>query len=614
MPVQDDIRVLPSHVANKIAAGEVVDRPAAVAKELIENALDAEARQIRVEVGVGGRKLVAVTDDGTGMSRDNALLAIEPHATSKIRDVDDIESIRTLGFRGEALAAIAAVSRFCLQTCRRGEVTGTEIRIHGGKLQDVRDVGGPPGTAVAVRDLFFNVPARRKFLRTAQTEVSHIRSIFLQQALAHPAVGLSLVVDGREVYGLAAGAALPERIRELFGKEFLERLEPVRFEVGDVGVTGYVGMPSFARPDRSEQYVFVNGRSAGAPLLGYAVREAYHTLLPQGRHPVVLLFIELDAALVDVNVHPTKKEVRFRRPGAVRDAVIEGIRTALRIGPSPGVPGEEAGSGREQRGGTAPAPSVPPRALDAERLPIEDLPAGRSFPYRRFRPADAGNVPGEAAPTGRRPSPEDTPPAGSPPADTASPWSWCRVLGQVGELYVVLETSEGLVLMDPHAAHERVLFERYMRDVTEGSVRAQGLLLPQTIELTPGDAARLRKALELLRAMGFGVSEFGERTFVIDAVPAALPQVPVEPVLLQILASLGQAGSRGAKGRWREEAVAQAACKAAVKARDSLTLEEIEGLVVDLAQAEMPYTCPHGRPTVILTTFKELNRRFGREV
>lgn len=615
MPAPADIRVLPAHVANKIAAGEVVDRPASVAKELIENALDAGATQIRVEVSAGGRKLVAVTDNGHGMDRDNALLSIEAHATSKIRDVEDIEHIATLGFRGEALAAIAAVSRFTLQTCRAGQLTGSELRVHGGKLQDVRDTGGPAGTSIAARDLFFNVPARRKFLRTAQTELGHVRSVFFEQALANRRVGFTFVVDGREVHGLNSGGKLVDRLRELFGNDTFERLRPIAYERGGLHIGGYAGVPAAARPDRSEQYLFVNQRVAGAPLLGYAVREAYRTLLPQGRHPVLFLFIALDAGQVDVNVHPTKKEVRFRRPGEVRDAVIEALRAALRVGPPQGAVAAPADG--------ATRPSLPPRpfAVATGALPINDLPPVRAFPYRRFRPQGDPTAAAETTPGNQATRPAAQNKAAPSPAardagaaDTAcSPWSWCRVLGQIGELYVVLETGDGLVLMDPHAAHERVLFERYMREVTGREVRTQGLLMPRTVEMTPRDSARLRKHLDLLRQMGFGISEFGAHTFVVDAVPAALPAVPVASVFMATLACLEQAGARGAQGRWREEAVAQAACKAAVKARDALQLEEIERLVADLAETEMPYTCPHGRPTLILTTFKELNRRFGRE-
>jgi len=609
------IFLLSEHVINKIAAGEVVERPASVLKELVENAVDAGGTQLDVDVAAGGRRLVGVTDNGTGMSRDDALLAVERHATSKIREVDDIEQIASLGFRGEALAAIAAVSRFRLETCRRGEATGTDLRISGGKLYDVQDAGCPPGTRIEVRDLFFNVPARRKFLRTHQTELGHLRTAFVVHALAHPSIGMSLTVDGTEVYRLPGGAGLEDRIAELFGGERLRMMRRVERRTAEVEVAGFVGLPALHRADRSEQYVFVNGRATSASVIGYGIREGYRTLLPSGRHPCLFLLLRVPPELVDVNVHPTKREVRFRRPSAVRDAVIEAIRGALRTQP----PSEPAPAADE-------APPAAPRANPDMRLQIEDLPPPRAFRYPRqampeAAPAAAGGGQPAAAPPPEGPF---TPPASAAPASAAppaaeapgpssSPWSWCRVLGQMGGLYVVLETEDGMVLMDPHAAHERVLFERFMADMEQGACASQALLLPESVELPPRDAARVRGVLELLQRLGFGISEFGGDTFVVDALPVHVAAAPAAALLVELALGLEQAGGRGGRGRWKEEAIAQAACKSAVKARDRLTLEEIERLVIDLARAEMPYTCPHGRPTLIYTSFRELNRRFGRE-
>jgi len=602
------IRLLPEQVINKIAAGEVVERPASVLKELVENAFDAEANAVDVEVSAGGRKLVAVRDNGVGMSRDDALLSVERHATSKIRDVDDIETVATLGFRGEALAAIASVSRFRMVTCRREDEAGTELSIAGGKLQDVRDIGAPVGTAVEVRDLFFNVPARRKFLRTHQTELSHLRSAFIVQALSHPAVGLSLKVDGAEALRLPPAAAPLDRIRDLFGADYTRGLLPVSHEAAGVRVTGFVGRPDLNRANREEQFVFVNGRAAGAPLLSYAIREGYHTLLPADRHPCLVLFLALDPAAVDVNVHPTKREVRFRDPGAVRDAVIEALRRAL------GNPGRPDAAARP----AADLSELAQRQPAGARVRIADLPLLRTFSYPRLpaaEPAASAASPFSAAapPQTGRPTPDAPPaPAGRAPQPPA-PWSWCRVVGQIGNLYVVLETEDGFVLMDPHAAHERVLFERFLADVERGQVASQSLLLPETTTLAPADALRVRQHLETLRQLGFGIAEFGGDTFVTDALPACFAGAAPAALLRELCHELELAGSRGAKGRWREEAIAQAACKAAVKARDHLRLEEIEQLVIDLARTEMPYTCPHGRPTLIFTSFHELNRKFGRE-
>lgn len=607
---QPQIRVLSDNVANKIAAGEVVERPASLVKELTENAIDAGSTQIDIDVVAGGRKLVAVSDDGCGMSRDNALLAIERHATSKIHDVDDIERIATLGFRGEALAAIASVARFRITTCAQGEDTGTEVVVDGGKLRDVRDIGCPPGTTIEVRDLFYRVPARRKFLRAYETEMSHVRSTFVVLALANPGVGMSLRVDGREAYRLAGGAAFSERLADIFGRQYRENLRPVNYEQAGVHVTGYVSLPTVHRADRAEQFVFVNGRAATAPLVGYAVKEAYRTLLPGSRHPSVFLFLAMNPELVDVNVHPTKREVRFRRPGDVRDTLIAAVRAAL-----------SAEAARDSDARADEMVLQPPSAKPAAhiQLNIENLPETRTFRYPRM-PATTPGADGVPSGTGIEGafSTQGTTSVAAPPQDPAastanrSPWAWCRVLGQIGGLYVVLETEEGYVIMDPRAAHERVLFERYMRDLEQNDVCCQNLLIPTTVELQPRDAQCVRKHVDLLTQMGFGVSEFGGDTFVVDALPACFSGVEPASLLVEVAQGLEQAGSRKAKGRWREESIAQTASRTAVQARDKLTLAEIERLVVDLAGTDMPYTCPHGHPTLIFTSLTELNRKFGR--
>lgn len=604
------IQLLSSEVANKIAAGEVVERPASVLKELIENSIDAGASRVDIEIVSGGKKLIAVSDDGAGMNRDDALLSIERHATSKICKVEDIERIVTLGFRGEALAAVSSVSRFRLVTCTADSSVGTEISVNGGMLRDVRDIGRPRGTTVEVRDLFFNVPARRKFLRADDTELAHLRQRFVVHALAHPGIGMTLRVDGRDVHALAAGAAMEERLRELFGAEFCRQLRPVNHRTDTLSVSGLVSLPALSRADRSEEYVFVNNRPVTAPVIGHAMREGYHTLLPRDRYPSVFLFLILDPGLVDVNVHPAKKEVRFRRPTEVRDALIAAIRGALESGGARLTPGPSAldlSSGPGARPGFRPA-------AEESLIRIEDLPPTRSFRYPRLpmTPPAPGADRGAAAVPPRTRGPE----AKAAPAETeaggGSPWAWCRILGQIGSLYVILETEDGFVIMDPHAAHERVLFEKFMKAVEGRRIETQGLLMPVTVELTPQDALRVRKSLELLKQMGFGVAEFGGDTFVVDAMPALFSGVSPREFLADLAQVLEQAGARGGSGRWREEAVAQAACKAAVKSRDRLTLVAIEQLVIDLAAAQMPYTCPHGRPTLIFHSFKELNRKFGR--
>lgn len=594
------IRLLPPDVANKIAAGEVVERPASVLKEILENAVDAGATQIDVDVVAGGARLVSVADNGCGMNRDDALLSIERHATSKIHTAADIEHIHTLGFRGEALAAISSVSRFRLRTRRQAELAGTELVVSGGKLLDVKDAGCPPGTILEIRDLFFNIPVRRKFLRSPQTETVHVRQMFLLQALAWPAVGMSLTLDGRQSWALASGATPAERIRELFGAELVEGLRPVESRTHDVKLSGFVSLPSITRGDRTEQYVFVNGRPASAPVVGYAINEAYHSLIPDGRHPYVFLYIEMAPDLVDVNVHPTKKEVRFRRPSDLRDAIIGAIRETLSKAGSAFVAGQAQ---------QAEPPAMP--AAVTPSLKIDDLPASRVFSYPRLPPIEARPVAAVTGDLGLSSGPVPVAPVSA--TAPKAPWTWCRVVGQINGLYVLLETEDGYVVMDPHAAHERVLFEKLLHSVEHGAVESQGLLVPETVELPPRDALYVRKNLDLMKKLGVGVSEFGGDTFVVDALPKGMDGLSVKDMLIDVARHLETLGERGSHSRWREEAIAQAACKAAVKARDRLSLREVEQLVIALASAEMPYTCPHGRPTLIYTSFRELARKFGRE-
>ncbi|MDD4018479.1 MAG: DNA mismatch repair endonuclease MutL [Kiritimatiellae bacterium] len=594
------VRLLPIHVANKIAAGEVVERPASVVKELLENAIDAGASRIDVTVTAGGRKLIEVRDNGCGMGRDDALLSIERQATSKIRDVDDIEQIDTLGFRGEAIPSIASVSRFLLKTRRQESEAGTELSVTGGSLQDVREVGVPVGTTIEVRDLFFNVPARRKFLRAYQTEQAHIRSAFTLHALAHPELGVSLTADGREIVRLPQGATLEERVRDLFGAEFCAGLRPVGKTVNGVRVSGFAGLPNITRNDRSEQYVFINRRPATAPVIAYALREAYPPL-EGDRKPIILLFVELPPDQVDVNVHPTKREVRFRRPADVREALILAIgealgvkRQAAVVAPPP--PPEAPASLRTL---VPEAAAKPPAAFP---YPADTLPPSSSIPH----PASFSPPPLPAVPTG------SGLPLFAAPED-GSPWRWCRVLGQVANRYLLLETDGGYVTVDPCAARERVLYERLMSGRrADGQTVSQQLLLPETVQLAPADAARLRKYLPVVQEMGFGIVDFGSDHFLVEALPEILGGVSCRELLGNIAHDLENAGTRRGSEKWREELVAKAACRTASGGTGTLSNEEAEQLVTALAATRMPYTCPRGRPTMIFTSYRELERKFGR--
>ena len=618
------IRILPVNVANKIAAGEVVERPASVVKELLENAIDAGSTRIDVTVTAGGRKLVEVRDNGSGMNRDDALLSIERQATSKIRDVDDIERIDTLGFRGEAVPSIASVSRFTLKTRRQGEESGTELAIVGGSLLDVRDAGVPTGTTIEVRDLFFNVPARRKFLRAYQTEQAHIRSVFTLHALAHPEIGMSLTADGREVSRLPEGATLEERVRDLFGADFCADLRPVGKTVGSVRVFGFAGLPTVTRNDRSEQYVFINRRPATAPVIAYALREAYPPL-EGDRKPIVLLFIEMPADGVDVNVHPTKREVRFHKPAEVREAIILAVSEALGVrrpvahpggtGDSPVIPGGTVSPHMPQEDFGRRTPDAEPpvslRALVPEasaRLPTSES----AFPYpaQGFCPPTSDHRPLISAPSPAVPAGSGLPLFTAP--EDGSPWRWCRVLGQVAGRYLLLETDGGYVTVDPRAARERVLYERLMERHKTGEALSQPLLLPETVLLAPADAERLRKHLKVVQDMGFGVEDFGNDHFLVEALPDVLSAVSCRELLGNIAHDLENAGTRRGSEKWREELVAQAACRAAAGVETALADDESARLVAELARTRMPYTCPRGRPTMIFTSYRELERKFGR--
>ncbi len=584
------IRVLPDAVINQIAAGEVVERPASVLKELVENSIDAGAARIEVEVVDGGRRLVRVRDDGTGMDRDNALLSIERHATSKLRELKDLDIISTMGFRGEALAAIASVSQFTLVTNREGAAVGTEILIFGGKIQDVRDAGSPRGTDIAVRNLFFNVPARRKFLRSAQTEFTNIRQAFLLEALANTGVEFALRADDADVYRLPAAEQLLDRIRDLYGAEIADHLRPIRFGNGTVEIGGYAGVPPCSRLDRELQVVFINGRPSGSPVVNFAIQSAYRDVLQGGRYAPLFLHVDLPADLVDVNVHPAKKEVRFRRPTEVRDVIIEAIRLAVT---GPELPRGKRDDSPREASRPHIYPSVASPVVPAPPVPSVPVPVSATQSQLVWTPPP---VPSTESEGGRR----------------AAPWAEYRLMGRVGGMYVVLETADGLVLMDPRSAHERVIYERLLDAMEEGRVPAQGLLPPVTAQVTPAQAAALLKHLDLLKKMGFGVAEFGADTFLVDALPVWVAGVAAGPLLSDIADGLMQGGKTSAKD-WIQPLVASIAGKQAVGLQRELNDAELNALIRDLARTEMPYTSPRGKPTVILLSYRELNRKFGRE-
>ena len=603
------IRVLPLHVANKIAAGEVVERPASVVKELVENAIDAGAGNIRIAIAQGGRKLVSVQDDGCGMTRDDAVLSLERQATSKILDVNDIEEIDTLGFRGEAIPSIASVSRFTLTTRRRESDEGTALTVNAGTLAEVTSAGCPPGTLVEVRDLFCNVPARRKFLRAYATEESHVRSIFTVSALAYPGIGFSLTVDGHEVYRLAACNSLRERVRELFGPQFIESVLPVDLTMplrGDdeISVTGYIERPNLSAPTRHDQHVFINGRPASAPSIAAALRETYPRRAGDAR-PAAILFIRLPPKHVDVNVHPTKREVRFRDTIAVRNAVSSAIENALLVlspHPTPPVAAPQRTSAAAIRQEPAPAPSatvapsIAPAPEPAEHVTVRSAEVPVT-PATHTPPAPTAEPP--------RPAPVPMEFAIEPGSRRSQPWQWFKFLAV---------TDSGVVTLNPHAARERIAYESLMRTVEAGPAAhgmSQALLIPETVQLSPVDFSRVQLALPSITAMGFSLEPFGRDTFKIDAIPQLIGSLAPAAVLATIARDLAEGGTRRGE-RWREELIAKSIARSFAGASLAMTREGAIRLVEELCACRMPYVCPRGRPVMIFTSTRELNRKFER--
>ena len=621
-PRDGHVRVLPLHVANKIAAGEVVERPASVVKELVENAIDAGAKNVRISVTQGGRKLVSVQDDGCGMTRDDAVLSLERQATSKILDVGDIEEIDTLGFRGEAIPSIASVSRFTITTRRRDADEGTLVQVNAGTLAEVRAAGCPPGTLVEVRDLFCNVPARRKFLRSYATEESHIRHVFTVHALAHPSIGFSLSSDGREIYRLAPAGSIADRVIELFGRDFAEDMLAVGqgeddTRRGAVRVSGYVERPNLNTPTRREQYVFVNGRPATAGAISYALREAYPRRQGDVR-PAAILFIDLPPNQVDVNVHPTKREVRFRDNSAVRQAIMSALEKALNEGRAPVGPitAPVAPEASRQIPAAAPAtpPIPPPEIAGTGGGPV---PAAAPLPQPTpVRPPMQPAMPTPARATALpAPTPVQVEFAVEPDSTASRPWRWFKFLALTESGYLLVETDAGVVTVNPQAARERITFERLTDGAdpqSRGHAVTQPLLMPEVVQLSPPDAARIRASLPSIAAMGFAVEEFGRDTFKIDAVPQIIGSSSPAAILSTVASDLAAPGARRGD-KWREELIAKSIAKSFAGMSGALNEEGATKLIDELASCRMPYVCPRGKPIMIFTSTRELNRKFGKD-
>ena len=555
------VKVLPEDVAKRIAAGEVIERPASCVKELVENSLDAGATRVTVELSDGGTRLIRVVDDGCGMTRDDAVTSLLRHATSKISSVEDLDSIRTLGFRGEALPSIAAVSRFVLVTRPADELAGTRLTVEGGAPL-VEEIGCPPGTSVLARDIFYSLPARRKFLRSATTEAGRISDIVTALALATPRVGFKLAHNGRTVIDCPPAACLEERVTCLFGREVADKLLPVEAEEDGIRVWGLVSRVDFTRATRSMQRVFVNGRPVQDRVVSHAVFSAYENRIPPRRHPVAAIFVELDPAAVDVNIHPCKMEIRFKDERAAHSAVRHAVLAALSTPEArPQVPGE----------------SLTALAFEAPLIPhVGSFLADEQAPLTPPRPALART----------------------------------SVLGQVDDTYIVARDAKGLIIVDQHALHERILFDEIKASAHAGKVEVQPLLIPAQLEVPAERIPLLTGALSELAVLGLEVEDFGGNSFIIRSVPACAGDVEPQALLNEILDRLEGAGAASAE--LPNLAAEGLACAAAVKAGQPLSFEEMDALLAGLTD-ELIASCPHGRPAVLRLSSDELARRFGRK-
>ncbi len=652
------IRILPDNIANKIAAGEVVERPASVVKELAENAIDAGASRLRIEVQAGGKKLVRVVDDGCGMVRDDALLAFERHATSKLRSAEDLLSVATLGFRGEALPSIAAVSRLVLETRAAEEPSGTRVELAGGRLLDVREAGIPVGTSVTVRDLFYNIPARRKFLRSESTELAHIASLVTHYALAHPERHFSLTSSTGELLNVAPVVTPRERLFQIFGPETLEQLvelgtietelvipgptsaPPPGFTpehpaagsdaerqgaVKRLRLSGFISRPQFQKPNRNSIFIFVNRRLIRDRLLLHAISEAYRNLIPAASFPLALLFLELPFDEVDVNVHPSKIEVRFRHQGFIHDFVRDALRRRLTESRPVSTFPLSAPPVLEPRPVFGPAtPAVIPGATAGpEELPVSADPFALRAP--RLEPETRRFIfPAEGAMELRRELGPAAPPSAAEPGLVPGPsqaaeeavailneLAGLRPLGQIKESFIVAASEDALWIIDQHVAHERVLFEKTLRDRAAGRAQGQQLLMPLVIQLTPQQQAALEEIRAELEANGFAIEPFGRRTVAVKSAPAGIPAQEIEKMLHELLDGLESTHSRPLDDA-RRRVAASIACHAAIKVNMPLDPKKMQWLLDELARTEAPMSCPHGRPVLLKYSLKEILRAFHR--
>jgi len=590
------IRILPENLTNKIAAGEVVERPASVVKELVENSLDAGCTEIIVEIESGGKRLIKVADNGCGMSRDDALLSLERHATSKIIADNDLFNLSTLGFRGEALPSIASVSRFTLETRESGSLEGSHIYAEGGRIKEVKVCGMAGGTVISVRNLFFNTPARLKFMKSSDTESGHIGDIMTRLAICRPDVRFVYSNDGKLVLRMV-DTDLKERISSLFGHSFAADFYPVEFEDEHAGITGFVAKPDSNRSSTSHFYTYINGRFIRDRVVQHAILQAYRNLLARGRYPMVVLFINVPAGDVDVNVHPTKHEVRFREQGKVHDAIVSAIVAVLRDAPW-------------MRHGLVAKTGI----YQESKLPVSDRRVEEVLElpedFRNSAVPGVGIVPLENR-QDHTPLPKNEPDAAIGES-TRGYFSSLMYIGQYQGQYILCQDASDLVIIDQHAAHERIVFEKLIREFASDSIESQQLLLPQTLELSFKEASALRENKSGIRQFGYGVEEFSGNTWVLNAVPGLLAQGDYVRVLRDIIEDMQNLGRSGGFDQALEKICARIACHSVIRGVWQLALQEVTSLFAQLDKTEFSGNCPHGRPVLRKLTISEIEKMFKR--
>lgn len=619
------IKVLSDAVANQIAAGEVVERPASVVKELLENALDAGSTDIRVEVEAGGRRLIRITDNGCGMMRDDALLAFERHATSKLQSVHDLEQIGTLGFRGEALPSIASVSRLTLETHSLEETTGTRIAINGGKMVQCEEAGLAAGTVISVRDLFYNVPARKKFLRSEQTELAHIASLVTHYSLAHPDKAFELMHGPAELLRVTPVATAQERVFQVFGSRTLDdlvefgpeskSLSTAEGEHKQFELSGFISKPHVQKLNRNSIYLFVNGRLIRDKLLLHALTSAYHNLIPPACYPFALIFLDCDFGEVDVNVHPSKTEVRFRHSSFVHDFVRDAVRGKLMESkpvsslPLPAPSPTQPAAGLVFSEFTQRIENAAPDLYDPI-VPVERQPAPAELPILHLE------MPQQTQPTRLRipdthgPLPPGV--ASMTEYDSMGSLGNLRPIGQIHNSFIIAAGRDGLWIIDQHVAHERILFEQVLRQFAKREAQQQRLLMPMVMELTVGQQLEYARIAEELARAGFETEPFGNRTIAIQAAPTGLGPGEIEKVILEILDIAETELRKSSVEDLRRNIAASVSCRAAIKINTPLDQQKMEYLLNELAKCEYPMACPHGRPIALRYSTRDILRGFHR--